>query len=70
MIKKYIERAEQICSSDLDQLHKNIELGIIMTEMEEDFRIPVMRSAAYEEKYPEIIQAYQKISAMRNFEVE
>lgn len=50
-----------------EQFEKGIDLVKLMNGMEEIFRIPMINDEEYNEKNPEVIQLYRKISDSRKF---
>lgn len=62
------DQYEEILHSDLTDDQKNIKFGLLMTEMERIYRIPVLRSADWEQRNKAVIALYRKISLSRNFD--
>lgn len=62
-----LAHAEQIQDSELSVDEKAKKLAQIMTAMERRFDIPTLRNLDWESKHKEIIEAYRRISDMREF---
>jgi hypothetical protein len=53
--------------TDLDDEQKDIQLSALMIEMEQIFKIPMLRNKEYEQKNRTVISLYRKISMSRKF---
>lgn len=53
---------------DLEQERKDIQLSGLMTEMEREFKIPLIRDAEYERENKDVIVLYRKISKSRKLD--
>jgi hypothetical protein len=66
-IKEYNERYEEILhSSDLNSKEKTMELADLMTDMEYEFKIPMLRNEEWEKDNKKVIALYRKISMSRD----
>lgn len=61
---------ENILHSDLPEKEKNRKYAELMTEMEHNFKIPMLRDFEWERENRAVIALYRKISLSRNFEEE
>ena len=66
-LDEYLARAEQIQTGKQSAESKAVQLAAIMTKMERQYEIPMLRDPKWEAKNQEIITAYRKISDMREF---
>ncbi|MFZ5642568.1 MAG: hypothetical protein ACOY46_03115 [Bacillota bacterium] len=57
---------EKILHSDLNNYEKSMKYGQLMTIMEKEFQIPMLRNIDFEKKNPAAISLYRKISMSRN----
>lgn len=64
-LAQFNKRYEEIIHADLPSGEKNRRLAALMTEMEREFRIPVLRNEAWEKGNKEVIALYRKISISR-----
>lgn len=64
-LKKINERYEQIILSNLPQNEKDKRLAVLMSEMEADFNIPMLRNSEWESKNRKVIALYRKIANSR-----
>lgn len=62
----YHQRYEEILHSNISNYDKNKALSEIMTEMEKEFKIPMLRNEKWEKKNRSVIALYRKISLSRN----
>ena len=62
---KFNKRYEEIIHADLPNGEKNRRLAALMTEMEREFKIPVLRNEAWEKENKAVIALYRKISMSR-----
>lgn len=61
-----IKRAENIRDDkNLNNDQKARQLAGLMTDLEGEYQIPLLRNPEWEAKNPEVIKAYRKISDMR-----
>jgi hypothetical protein len=66
-IKEYNERYEEILhSDDLNSKEKTMELADLMTDMEYEFKIPMLRNEEWEKDNKKVIALYRKISMSRD----
>ena len=49
-----------------DQYHKDVSLAALMQDMEQVFKIPMMRNEEYEKEHPELMQLYRTVSEARS----
>lgn len=62
-----INRAEQIVADQkLTAQRKDVQLSEIMTDMEREYKIPMLHDQEFEAGHPEVIKTYRKISDMRS----
>lgn len=54
------------CDSSLSDNQKSYEFGKLMTEMEQAFKIPMLRNQEWEKENRSIIALYRKISKSRS----
>lgn len=66
-LDKIMERAKEIVESQKSNYQKDIELAEVLTEMEDEYMIPMLRDPEWESKHPNVIDTYRKISSMRTF---
>lgn len=65
-IEERIVETEKIRDcQNFTQYRKNMKLAEIMTEMEYNYKIPILNDENYNKSHPDVIAAYRKISAMR-----
>lgn len=66
-LEEMIIRAEQIVADQhLSKQEKDVRLGIIMTEMERDYEIPMQYDPKFESENLIILSEYRHISNMRS----
>lgn len=67
-LKRFNDQYEEILFSnnDLTDDEKSIKLSSIMTQMEQTFKIPVLKNIEWEQKNEEVIALYRKISFSRD----
>lgn len=53
---------------DLEQERKDIQLSALMTKMEREFKIPMLREEQYEKENGDVIALYRKISMSRKLD--
>lgn len=66
-LAKYNQQYEDILHANLSRENKNRLLAELMTELEKQYRIPMIRNKAWEQENKSIIALYRKISLSRNF---
>ena len=64
-LSQFNKRYEEIIHADLPNGEKNRRLAALMTEMEREFKIPVLRNEAWEKENKAVIALYRKISMSR-----
>jgi hypothetical protein len=65
-LQRYKERYEEVMKVQ-NEHRRDVMLAAIMTDMENEFRIPVLSmKRAEEEVHPEVLQLYRKISDSRS----
>jgi hypothetical protein len=60
------DRYEQILHSDLSDDQKSVKFGLLMTEMECIYKVPMLRNAEWEQDNRAVIALYRKISISRD----
>lgn len=65
-LKWFNNEYEKILHSGLSEDRKSMEYGKLMTEMECEFKIPMLRNKEWEKENRAIIALYRKISLSRN----
>ncbi|MEC1387351.1 hypothetical protein [Aerococcus viridans] len=58
-------RYEEIMQADVSDYYKTVKLAELMTEMEAEYRIPMLKKPEWEEKNRKVISLYRKISRSR-----
>lgn len=62
----WIKAAEAIQENQqLTQHGKDVRLASLMTDMEGEYQIPMLRNPEWEEKHPGVLQTYRRIGDMR-----
>ena len=56
---------ESILHSDLSAKEKNRQFARLMTDMEREFNIPIIRNLEWEKKNKAVVALYRKISMSR-----
>ncbi|MDT3418190.1 hypothetical protein QO009_004115 [Brevibacillus aydinogluensis] len=56
---------ENIMGSEMSNYEKDKKLASLMTEMEREFRIPMIQDKEWEEKNKAVIAMYRKLSMSR-----
>lgn len=64
--KEYEQRFNTILGMKVSQEQKDKLLANLMTEMEQTFRIPMMKNEAWEEKNSQVYALYRKIADSRS----
>ena len=64
-LAQFNKRYGEIIHADLPNGEKNRRLAALMTEMEREFKIPVLRNEAWEKENKAVIALYRKISMSR-----
>ena len=65
-LEEYIARAEQIQSEEQTSAEdKAVRLANIMTKMENQYSIPMLKNETWEQQNQDVIKAYRRISDMR-----
>jgi len=71
-MKEYLAKIQReydfIVHSDLDQYEKDKRLAELMTTMEKEFCIPLLRDEKWESENRAVITLYRKLSLSRAFE--
>lgn len=57
---------ESILHSDLTDKEKNRQFARLMTDMEREFNIPIIKDVEWEKENKAVIALYRKISLSRN----
>lgn len=57
---------EKVLHSGLSDSQKSMEYGNLMTEMEQEFKIPMMKDQEWENENRTIIALYRKIAKSRD----
>ncbi len=57
---------EKVFYSGLSDEQKSVEYGSLMTEMENEFKIPTLRNQEWEKENRSVIALYRKISKSRD----
>lgn len=65
-LKKYKEHLSLLMAADMDTDTRDIKLAGLMTEMEHEFRIPILSDMRYEQEHLEVMILYRKISNSRS----
>lgn len=68
MLSQIHKQYEDIMSGGMSQQERNRRLSALMTEMEQVFQIPLLRSEEWERQHKAIIALYRKISLSRRFD--
>lgn len=65
-LKKFEQEFKNILErQDLEQDRKDIQLSALMTDMEREFKIPMLKNEDYEKENKDVIALYRKISRSR-----
>ena len=65
VLDEKIRRAEEIIATQDSPQRKAVLLAELMTELESEFRIPLMQDLDWEKTHPDVIRTYRHISDMR-----
>jgi len=65
LLADYNKQYEDIIHSDLTDYQKGVRLGELMTVLEYEFRIPMLRNVAWEQENKTVIALYRKVSLSR-----
>lgn len=65
-LKALNDRYEDILHSNLTDDQKAVKFGLLMSELERIYRIPMIRNAEWEQENKSVIALYRKISMSRN----
>ena len=60
------EKYESILHSDLTNKEKSRQFARLMTDMEREFNIPVLRDSKWEKENKAVVALYRKISMSRS----
>lgn len=66
MLYFYQKRYKEIMESDHYPFHKDKMLAVLMTMMEKEYKIPMIRYTEWEEQNKEVIDLYNTIVNSRN----
>lgn len=66
MIAQYQHRFDYIVRTDTPKYRKALKLALLMTDMEDHFKIPALNDEEYNNANPEVIRLYRKIADARN----
>jgi hypothetical protein len=58
---------DSIMQSNLTKNNRNFKLAMLMTQMEKQFHIPMLRNEEWEQNNKKLIALYRKISMSRVF---
>lgn len=64
-LARFNQQYEDIIHSDLSSNRKAVKLASLMTELEQVYKIPMVRSEAWEKENKAVIALYRKISLSR-----
>lgn len=64
-LKYFNDEYEKIHYSDLSDEQKGIKYAELMTEMEQLYKIPILKDEAWEQENKKIIAMYRKLSMSR-----
>ena len=64
-LAQYHKQYEDIMSGDMSRDERNRRLAALMTEMEAEYNIPLVRDEEWERRHKAIIALYRKISQSR-----
>jgi len=65
-LRWYHHKYERILQSNLTDNQKSREYANLMTEMEHEFEIPILKNEEWEKKNKAVIALYRKISMSRS----
>lgn len=65
-MKEIHEEYERILHSDLSAEEKSRRFAKLMTKMEREFNIPILRNVEWERKNKAVVSLYRKISMSRD----
>lgn len=65
-LKDFHTKYEAIHQSSLSDDQKSRKYADLMTEMEQEYKIPMLRNEAWEQENRKVIALYRKISMSRN----
>lgn len=68
MLSQFQKRYEDIMSGDMSRQERNRRLAALMTELEAEYNIPLLRNEEWERRHKAIIALYRKISLSRRFD--
>lgn len=68
MLSQIQKRYEDIMSGNMSRDERNRRLAALMTEMEAEYNIPLVRDEEWERRHKAIIALYRKISLTRRFD--
>ena len=63
---QFNKRYEEIIHSNLSSNRKAVKLADLMTELEAEFKIPMVRNEKWEQENRAVIALYRKISMSRD----
>lgn len=66
MTAQFQLRFRSIMKSDLAHFQKALSLALLMTDMEDHYKIPALNDDEYNKANPEVISLYRKIADARN----
>ncbi|MDC3414301.1 hypothetical protein [Terrihalobacillus insolitus] len=70
-INGFSNRLKEIVECDLPSSLKDIRLASLMSDMEQVYQIPTISKRlreAFENKHPEVMELYKRVSMARSFE--
>jgi len=65
-LKEFDDCYESLISSNKSYHEKSDQLGMLMTEMEKEFEIPILKSKSWERENKAVTALYRKISISRD----
>ncbi|ASB89344.1 hypothetical protein ACH95_22655 [Bacillus glycinifermentans] len=67
ILSEYQNRYEDILNSNFTEKTKDEKLAILMTELEKEFCIPILKNPEWERENRKVLALYRKISMTRSF---
>lgn len=65
-LDEYETRFEFILEMDSKQSEKDLLLSGLMTDLERNFHVPMMKNKAWEQENPEVYALYRKVADSRS----
>lgn len=66
-LETFRERLNEITSNSQSRLIRNTRLITLMEDLEQTYNIPVLYSAAFASRNPEVMRLYKDVSIARQF---